>query len=302
MAKVQVSSVDPDEPPTKEEEERSAAVTARQVARARHRSPNYPFINLERAIERAKQIYEPDKRHDVPIAVASKNRWDYKYPGSQCDQTVAALKAYGLVDVNGVGDGRTIRISDRAYRILAGAQDAPERIKDAALAPVIHAELWQKYSSQGIPANDLIRHYLLFDRENGTFNDDVVDGVIERFKDTISFAKLIEGDKIGEVDVQPKDGDNDKTAKDGLPSIFDRIFKPVIQPLKPDVLRKPEMQQPELNHDTFTVPEGPVDWRWPSNIGRASFQDIKDWVMLQLRKMERSIPKDAPEENKDQQH
>lgn len=300
MAKAKTVSIDPDEPLTKEEEELSAAVTARQVARARHRSPNYPFISLERAIERAKQIYEPDKRHEVPIAVASKNRWDYKYPGSQCDQTVAALKAYGLVDVNGAGDGRTIRISDRAYRILAGAQDAPERIKDAALAPLIHAELWQKYSSQGIPANDLIRHYLLFDRENGTFNDDVVDGVIERFKDTISFAKLIEGDKISEADGKQKEVD--KTPhKDGTPSIFDRIFTPVIPPPKADVQRKPEMQQTALNHDTFTVPEGPVDWRWPSNIGRASFQDIKDWVMLQLRKMERSIPKDIPEENQDQQ-
>jgi hypothetical protein len=189
-------------------------VNEKMVARARHRSPNYPFINLEKAIDRARQIYDADRRHDVAVRVASEKRWEYKPGSSQGDQTVAALRAYGLVEVSGAGDKRMVRISDRAYRILANAQDATDRIKDAALSPAIHAELWDKYGTEGLPSDDTIRNYLLFERENGRFNEDVVDSFIARFKDTISFAKLDSSDKVraavlgGLNDEETHEGDN----------------------------------------------------------------------------------------------
>ena len=175
----------------------SAADFSASAAKAkRHRSPNYPFVNLERAIERARQIYLADRRHDVPVKVVIEKRWEYKPGSSQGDQTVGALRAFGLIEISGIGDKRMIRISEHAYRILAGAQDASERIKDAALSPQIHAELWQKYGSSGLPSDDTIRNYLVFEREAGRFNEDVVGGVIDRFKESISFAKLDSSDKI----------------------------------------------------------------------------------------------------------
>src|SRR5206468_2533585 len=119
----------------------------------RHRSPNYPFVNLEKAIERTKQIYEQDRRHDVPAKVVSEKRWEYKPGSSQGDQVIAALRAYGLVEVSGASDKRMVRVSDRGYRILAGAADAGERLKDAALSPSIHGELWQKYGTNGLPSD-----------------------------------------------------------------------------------------------------------------------------------------------------
>jgi len=169
------------------------ATMARKPGQARHRSPNYPFIGLEKAIERTRQIYDQDRRHEVPMKVACEQRWEYKPGGSQADQTIAALKAYGLIDVNGNGNSRTIRVSDRAYRILLNATDASERIKDAALSPAINGELWQKYGTDGLPTNDLIRHYLIFERH---FNEDIVDSFIANFRETISFAKLDSSDKI----------------------------------------------------------------------------------------------------------
>jgi hypothetical protein len=169
---------------------------AERVRHLRHRSPNYPFINLEKAIERTRQIYEADRRHDVPIKVVNEKRWEYKPGSSQGDQTLAALRAFGLVEITGAGDKRMVRISEHGYRILAGATDASERIKDAALSPTLHGELWQKYGRDGLPSSDVIRNYLLFEREAGRFNEDVVDAFIDRFKETISFAKLDSSDKI----------------------------------------------------------------------------------------------------------
>ena len=45
--------------------------------------------------------------------------------------------------------------------------------------------------------------------------------------------------------------------------------------------------------DTFTMPEGLAAFRWPSNIGPDSFQDLRDWMNLQLRKIERAVIKSA---------
>jgi hypothetical protein len=79
--------------------------------------------------------------------------------------------------------------------------------------------------------------------------------------------------------------------------MFNSVFRP-IHPPKSDGQRKSDMQ-PTLNQDTFTVPEGPVAFQWPTNLGRDSFQDVKDWMMLQLRKIERSIPAKEPRDQKE---
>lgn len=192
---------DPDET-TEEQDATSAAVLERQRALARHRSPNYPFISLERAIEQTRAIYGTDRLRDIPLRVACQ-RWEFKLGGSQADQTVAALKAFGMIEVTGSRGERNLRISERAYRILAGARDAMEQIKQAAIAPAIYSELWKTFGVNGrLPENDVIRNYLLFDRENGRFNSEAVETLIVRFRETISFARLDSSDKIAVVGSQ----------------------------------------------------------------------------------------------------
>jgi hypothetical protein len=63
----------------------------------------------------------------------------------------------------------------------------------SALSPTLHAELWNKYKAEGLPPNDVIRHYLVFERN---FNPDSVDGFIAQFRDTIAYAKLDASGKI----------------------------------------------------------------------------------------------------------
>ena len=41
--------------------------------------------------------------------------------------------------------------------------------------------------------------------------------------------------------------------------------------------------------DTFTLDEGPVVLQWPSQLSETSYEDFKDWIELQLRKIKRSI-------------
>lgn len=45
-----------------------------------------------------------------------------------------------------------------------------------------------------------------------------------------------------------------------------------------------------FKQDTFTLDEGPVILQWPSAMSETSYEDFKDWIDLQMRKIKRSIP------------
>jgi hypothetical protein len=277
------------DPDTDDDDGSTERVNAKQASRARHRSPNYPFINLEKAIERTRQIYEADRRHEVPIRVVSEKRWEFKAGSSQGDQTVAALRAFGLVEVTGSSDKRMVRISDRAYRILAGANDAAERIKDAALAPAIHGELWQKYGTDGLPSSDVIRNYLLFEREAGRFNEDVVDAFIDRFKETISFAKLESSDKIDEVEVEEKDEESMIFSPPELGLGFKKMQSPLIE--NPPSGTKPIPQG--VKQDAFISETGEILVKWPARLAATDREDLTVWLDRVKRRILGSVESDS---------
>ncbi len=47
--------------------------------------------------------------------------------------------------------------------------------------------------------------------------------------------------------------------------------------------------QPGNKQDVFSLDEGQVILQWPSKMSHASFEDFKDWIDLQLRKIGRSV-------------
>src|ERR1700730_1481803 len=63
----------------------------------RDRSPSFPFISLETAIERLTDFEAHHKRASV-TADRIGPAWGMKAGTSQAQQTIAALKAYGLLE------------------------------------------------------------------------------------------------------------------------------------------------------------------------------------------------------------
>lgn len=157
--------------------------------KSRTRSPDYPYIDLQKAIERARLLYNYEKKHPVSTKVIAEH-WKIKPTSSGLLLTISALKKYGLLVEAGVGHSR---ISDLAFRILADERpESPERdeaIVDAALLPDIHAQLWQKYQAD-LPPDPALRTHLIMDRG---FNAAIVDSFIKDYRATISFAKLGKG-------------------------------------------------------------------------------------------------------------
>jgi hypothetical protein len=177
------------------------------VKKSKHRSPNYPAIGLEKALERAQAIKEQAGKHPMPVGVAHK-AWGYRTGAG--DQQVAALKSYGLIEVLGAKDKRQLQLTDAAWRILGNAPDRAELLKSAALNPDIHKQVWEKYGGE-LPADSIIREYLIWERK---FNDAFVDSFIAQLRGTIAYANLGLSDKVAAepIVVQEKGGKPVNTA------------------------------------------------------------------------------------------
>lgn len=154
-------------------------------SRRKVRSPSFPFISLRIALERARALYDVEKRSAVRPETAA-GHWRYSGKSSGGKQTIAALRQYGLLE----GEG-TVRLTDQAVRLLLD-EGSPERerlLQKAALLPGIHAKLWAKYGP-ALPEDSSLRLSLVLGEG---FNDNTVGELIAEYRETLEFAKLLDG-------------------------------------------------------------------------------------------------------------
>ena len=255
----------------------------------RVRSPGFPFIGLKKALARAKEFYDHEKRNWANVKVAVKH-WGFVETSSGGKQTLAALSAYALMQDSGTGDGRQVRLSDIAVRILLATRNpSPERdelIKQLALKPKLHKEIWDKYDGQ-LPSKENLRHFLIVDHEP-PFNDNWVDHFIGEFLATLDFAGLAKSDTLSEEleDKEPPEGGYEEEPE--VPELQQQPLqaataKPPVPPARlADV--KATMRQ-----DVFSLDEGVVTIQWPATISPESFEDLGPWLDILKRKIGRSV-------------
>jgi hypothetical protein len=247
------------------------------------RSPNYPSLPLEEAIQKARVIWEHAKRNPVQTEVVAKY-WKYGPKSSGWRLALAALKRFGLVEYVGSKKSGEVKLTDLALRILLDVQgSSPEReraIKDAALTPGIYRELWSHWGGN-LPSDDTAQTYLTL---NKGFNEASVPGFLADFKKTISFAKLGATDIILDIIQEAgkfKDGEADADGEEnGVENEAQR------RPLR----RRP--MQSGMKEDVFNLDEGPVVVQYPDRMSEASYQDLEDYLQLVIRKAKRSIVSD----------
>lgn len=150
------------------------------------RSPSFPFISLPEALERARAFYEKEHRHETEPEVAVRH-WGYSPRSSGGNQTLAALRAFGLLEM--VGEGK-VRLTEKAVRILLDErEESPERgqlLRQAALSPALHARIWERYKGV-LPSDATLRLYLVADEG---FNERSVDEFIAELKETLEHAEI----------------------------------------------------------------------------------------------------------------
>jgi hypothetical protein len=180
-------------------DKQTTAAAASVPHKKRHRSPAYPAISLAQAIKRAEEFYKHEVRNPASFTAAARH-WDYSPTSSGALLTIAALKSFGLFTELEAASGRTVQLSPLGLKIVADKRpESVERnaaIKEAALTPKIHASIWRKYNGS-LPSDAELEYRL---ENDWKFNINSIKPFIKELRDTMSFAKLSESDKVSTGD------------------------------------------------------------------------------------------------------
>lgn len=148
----------------------------------------FPFINLQKAINRAEQLFKVDP-HGRPMAVSTAYEvWGYSEKSSGGHQTVGALKAYGLIEDSGALSDRKLFLTDLAKRYFLDEREGHREafIKEFALTPKLLAAVWEDWHGSP-PADNIARSYLKLDRK---LNEQSARSFLGIYKDNLAFANL----------------------------------------------------------------------------------------------------------------
>lgn len=158
----------------------------------RHRSPAYPVIPLNEAIEKIETIYKHDKRaftsHDALFSIL-----EYK-KGGFAGRVISALQQFGLLERQ---EGK-YRVSEAGFQIVNLPKDDPQRIeliRRAALTPSLFFKLVNLYEGE-LPSDATLKSHLIMSEG---FNPDSVDRFISALRETLDFAKMPSVDFIPTV-------------------------------------------------------------------------------------------------------
>lgn len=151
------------------------------------RGPSYPYVDLEQGVLLARKLYDFAKRSPAPVDSVITDAWNYSATSSSGQKVLAALKAFDLIEEAPGNNGKTIKLTNRAIRILLDDPSSPERIKavkEAAVSPKWYEYCWRTWGPEMPPS---MRSNLLI--EHG-FVDTTVDSFLRDYKKSIAFAGL----------------------------------------------------------------------------------------------------------------
>jgi hypothetical protein len=188
------------------------------------RSPSYPGIGLAAAIGRAEELYERENRLPASVPTVLKH-WGYSPKSGPGFSTLAAVKQFGLIEDEGRGDVRRVRLSSLGLRIVQdkrpGSPERQDAIRQAALHPTVYADLWREF---GAAASDDNLEYSLLTKH---FSDSAAKDIVRGYRAAIALANLHEGDTVtlnGDSDSEDQGDGSDEERRDS--SLRDGLRKP----------------------------------------------------------------------------
>lgn len=158
----------------------------------------YPFIKLEAALGRAKELFEAAGEHPVTVPDAFQT-WKYSEKSSGGNQTISALKMYGIIDDSGYNEQRRLFFTPNGLRWFRDEREEvlAELKRGFALSPPLMQSLWTKWGTSA-PADNIARSYLKIDLG---MSDQSARSALGIYKENLAFAELKASDKVPEIKV-----------------------------------------------------------------------------------------------------
>lgn len=148
----------------------------------KHRSPNYPALDLERSIELVGKVYAAVLKAEVNLETAL-HVMGYRGVSGASRTAIGAARQFGLIE----GRGDSYKVTDLAISILRPLDDneKAESVRIASKQPEVYREILEQFSS-AIPAEPILKSYLV--RKHG-FGESGAASVVAGFLSTMKFAE-----------------------------------------------------------------------------------------------------------------
>lgn len=210
-------------------------------------SHRFPFVSLEKAVERAQRLYDASPKGGDIMVSAAFELWGYSGKSSGGFQTISALKMYGITaDNGGAGESRKMRLTKEGLEYFREEREDRRALllQGFARMPSLFASLWNEWGDSP-PADVVARSQLKVERG---LNDQSARAVLNIYKDNLAFASLKGHDKVPE----PSDADEENesapmetpvTAKTapGMDAVFAQVF--ANHSKKPAAQAAPEVEE-----------------------------------------------------------
>src|ERR1035437_7339197 len=173
-----------------------------EQANVKDRSPNYPALSLEAALDAVRKLHKDDGTTPVPQETLARYAGHGKMSGPARSK-IAGIRQYGLIDSAGAGK---VRVSNRALPLFFHQPTDPEykeTLKALALAPPLFTQLYGQYAQASEPT---IRQHPVRVRK---FSEEGATKLARLFKDTPSFGQVTAPSYTGpESEADNEDKDN----------------------------------------------------------------------------------------------
>ncbi|APV49014.1 hypothetical protein BWI17_04550 [Betaproteobacteria bacterium GR16-43] len=161
-------------------------------ARGGGRSASYPSINLETAVNRAKQFWDGESKYEAPLTSAFQH-WGYGPKSSGARLTVAAMLNFGLMTDRGANASRLVKLTPLGVDLMMApnADFRVQKLKETVQKPKVFADLLRQFDPKNLPSNQTIAHYLVTVKG---FNPSGAEACIKSFRESIRYAQLVSSD------------------------------------------------------------------------------------------------------------
>lgn len=232
----------------------------------RDRSPAFPVVALETALQRLVDFEAHFKRSPAPpekIGAA----WKITTK-AYADRIAAAMRYFGLLEYQGSGKDRSVIVSEEGRNYLKAQQETTKQeiIKRAALRPKQIATFWNLWGKDR-PADaacidELVRKH--------SFSVAGARDFLKVYDATISFANLSDSDKASPIEGESEE----ESEQSGMTPQIHTPSKPAPGTVPP--LTKKLGHQ----HAAFPLPEGDVSLSFPAEMSAASAETMAAFVKL----------------------
>ena len=245
----------------------------------RDRSPAYPIIPLETALERLVAFEEHFKCSPAELGRAGA-AWGIKSK-AYGDRTAAALKYYGLLNYENGETGRQIVISEQGRKYLRAQQEhIRQKVKEeAALTPPQILKFWGLWGRDR-PADEVCLDDLVL---KNSFSDLGARKFLKIYDATITFAGLADSSEAAASNDEGVGAQEIQQQQSVSPS--------PISTLPPSELEKDSSgasDESKVNEGSrkavFPIEDGDVTLIFPKNISSDSLEELGQYLNIFLKK------------------